>query len=147
MQFPLVSRELIASLKLLHGLFNLAVTALFFYHARNGLQIRRARLAAGALPLQAKKRHRRMGPLLGLLAGAGFLAGLILVLLDTGKWLSFPSHLYTGVALLLVLLVSYRVSRKISGSGTRERDLHYRLGLAALALFLVDVCLGIGVLL
>lgn len=147
MEFPLISRELIANLKLVHGLFNLTVMLLFFYHARNGLLIRRARTANTPFPLQAVKRHRRMGPILALLGGAGFSAGLILITVDTGNILQYPPHLFVGVAIVVLLFFSYRVSRKIAGQAAPQRDLHYRLGLAILTLYLVNVVLGIGVFL
>lgn len=147
MQFPLISRELIAILKLVHGCFNLSVMLLFFYHARNGMLIRRARTARMSLPLQAIKRHRRMGPVLALLGGAGFSAGLILVLVDTGEIFKYPSHLAVGAAIVSLLFISYQVSRRIAGAAVPQRDLHYRLGLAILTLYLVNVFLGVGALL
>lgn len=147
MQFPLISRELIAVLKLVHGIFNTSVMLLFFYHAGNGIAIRRARRKETPLPVQAIKRHRRMGPLLALLGVAGFSAGLTLTLADTGRLFMYPSHLFTGSAIVLLLFVTYRVSRKIAGRSLPERDLHYRLGIVILALYLVNVVLGIGVLL
>lgn len=147
MPYPLISRELIASLKLVHGLFNLTVMLLFFCHARNGYLIRKARKAKTPPPLPALKRHRRMGPLLALLGGGGFTAGLILVLLDTGNVLSYPPHLFVGIAILVLLFVTYRISRKITGADDPQRDRHYRLGLGILALYLVNVVLGLGVLL
>jgi hypothetical protein len=145
--FPLISRDLITMLKLFHGLFNVTVMCLFFYHARNGLLIRRARTAKAPLPLHAIKRHRRMGPVLAMMGGAGFFVGLCLVMLDSGKVFLYPSHLLTGLAIVLLLFSAYRVSKKIAGPAARERDLHYRLGLAILALYLVNVFLGVGVLL
>lgn len=147
MEFPLISRELIAHLKLGHGLFNLTVMLLFFYHGRNGLLIRRARTAAAPLPLPAMKRHRRLGPILALLGGAGFFAGLLLTLADTGQLLKYPPHLLVGVAIISLIFCTYRLSRKIAGPGGSARDLHYRLGITILALYLINVFLGIGVLL
>lgn len=75
------------------------------------------------------------------------LAGLILVMLDTGNVFQYPPHLFIGSAIVLLLFLTYRVSRKIAGPSAPQRDLHYRLGLALLALYLVNVVLGIGVLL
>ena len=147
MQFPLISKELIAIFKLVHGAFNFSVMLLFFYHARNGLLIRRARTNKTPLPFQAIKRHRRMGPVLALLGAGGFSAGLILVLLDTGNIFQHSPHLFVGMAIVSLLFLTYRVSRKIAGSAGQERDLHFRLGLAILALYLVNVALGLGVLL
>lgn len=147
MEFPLISRELISVLKLVHGAFNLSVMLLFLYHARNGLMIRRARTGNNPLPFQAIKQHRRMGPVLALLGGGGFSAGLILVWIDTGNLLKYPPHLFVGVAIVSLLFLTYRVSRKITGPASPERDLHYRLGLAILALYLVNAVIGLGVLL
>lgn len=147
MQFPLVSWELIANLRLGHGLFNLIVMLLFFYHARNGLLIRRARRANAPLPILAIKRHRRLGPPLALLGAGGFAAGLILVILDTGNIFQYPAHLIVGVAILLLLFLTYRLSRKIAGPDDPQRDLHFQLGIAILALYLVNVVLGVGALL
>lgn len=146
MPFPLINRELIANLKLVHGLFNLTVMLLFFYHARNGLLIRRARRAKIPPPILAIKRHRRMGPLLALLGAGGFTAGLLLVILDAGKILKYPLHFFVGVAILVLLFSTYRLSRKIAGPSEPQRDLHFRLGIAILALYLINVSLGLGVL-
>ena len=147
MQFPLISRELIANLKLVHGLFNLTVMLLFFYHARNGLLIRRARRTKSPPPLPAIKRHRRLGPLLALLGAGGFAAGLLLVIVDTGNVFAYPAHLFAGVAILLLLFFTSRLSRKIVGLAAPQRDLHFRLGITILVLYLVNVVLGAAVLL
>lgn len=147
MQFPLISRELIADLKLVHGLFNLTVMLLFCYHARNGLLIRRARRAQAPPPLPAIRRHRRLGPLLVLLGGGGFAAGLTLVILDSGNVLAYPLHLFAGVAILLLLFLTWRASRQIAGPSDPPRDRHFRLGIALLALYLLNVVFGVGVLL
>lgn len=147
MEFPLISRDLISHLKLVHGIFNLTVMLLFFYHARNGWLIRKARRAKTSPPFPAIKRHRRMGPVLAVLGAGGFAAGLTLVFLDTGKILSYPAHLFGGIAILLLLYLTYHVSRKIAVAPAPQRDLHFRLGLSLLALYLVNVFLGIGVLL
>ena len=147
MQYPLLSRELLANLKLVHGLFNLTMLFLFLYHGRNGWLIRRARRAKAPLPVLAIKRHRRMGPVLACLGAGGFAAGLTLVILDSGQVLQYPLHLFVGVAILLLLFLTYRLSRKIAGPGDPRRDLHFRLGVVILALYLVNVVLGVGVLL
>lgn len=147
MEFPLLSKALIADLKLVHGLFNLTAMLLFFYHARNGFLIRRARTRGTPLPFQAMKRHRRMGAPLALIGGAGFSAGLALTWLNTGNLLQYPPHLFVGAAIVLLLVMSYNVARKIAGASMSERDLHYRLGIAILACYIVNVVIGIGVFL
>ncbi|MDD2736078.1 MAG: DUF4079 family protein [Desulfuromonadaceae bacterium] len=147
MPFPLISSELISILRLVHGLFNFIIMLLLFYHTFNGLLIRRARRGKTPLPIHAIKLHRRMGPVLALFGGAGFSAGLILIMLDTGKVLQYPTHLFVGVVIVIMLFSTYRISRKIAGSSIPQRNLHYKLGCVILALYLVNVVIGIGVLL
>lgn len=147
MQFPLISLELIGQLRWGHGLFNLTVLLLFCCQARNGWLIRRARRGQAPPPLPAIKRHRRLGPLLALFGAAGFAAGLSLTLLHAGGVLLFPLHFFVGIAILLLLFLTYRVSRTIAGPGDPPRTLHFRLGIALLTLYLVNVTLGLGILL
>jgi hypothetical protein len=147
MEFPLISRALIANLKLVHGLFNFAVMCLFVWHGRNGLQIRRARQGKLPLPLLAIRRHRKSGPVLAALGIGGFFAGLTLVFLDTGRVLSYPAHLLAGTAIVLLLASTYQVSKKITAGDTGWREVHFRLGIAILSCYLLNVILGIGVLL
>lgn len=147
MEYPLIGRELIAYLKLVHGAFNLAVAGLFVVQGRYGLQIRRARRSKTPMPLTAIRRHRQFGPKLAILGAAGFFAGLTLVLVDTGRVFTYPAHLLAGVIILCLLCWTYLVSRKISGGENRWRELHFRLGLAILALYLVNLVLGIGAIL
>lgn len=147
MEYPLISRELLADLRIVHGLFNFAVMLMFFYTARYGLMIRRARKNGAPLPVAAAIRHRMLGPILALLGGLGFTVGLTLVLLDTGDPLKYPAHLLGGIALVTLLLATYLVSRKIKGPNSPYRDTHFRLGLAILTLYVVEVFLGLGVLL
>lgn len=146
MQFPLIGQELIANLKLVHGSFNLTVMLLFFYQARNGLLIRGARRKKTPPPLSAIMRHRRMGPLLVFLGTGGFAAGLTLVFVDTGQFFLYPAHFFVGIAILLTLFSTYRVSQKIAGASDPRRVLHFRLGVTLLALYLVNVVLGVGML-
>lgn len=147
MEYPLISRDLLVDLRLVHGLFNLSVALMFFYTARLGWKIRQARRGGAPLPLATVKRHRRLGPILAPLGGLGFVAGLTLVLLDTGNVLKYPAHLLVGATIVALLLATFLVSRKIKGPAAPQRDLHFRLGLGILALYVVEVFLGLGVLL
>ena len=67
MQYPLIDRQLLSSLRFVHGGFNTCVVLLFLYHARLGITIRRARMAHGPLPFPVIKRHRKGGPVLAAL--------------------------------------------------------------------------------
>lgn len=147
MEYPLISRELVAGLRIVHGLFNLAVVLLFFYTARNGLMIRKARKNSLPLPVPAATRHRWLGPRLVILGGLGFGAGLALVLVDTGNALKYPAHLLVGVVIITLLFATFLVARKIKGPNSPHRDTHFRLGIAILSLYVLQVFLGFGVLL
>ncbi|HSH13338.1 MAG TPA: DUF4079 family protein [Desulfurivibrionaceae bacterium] len=147
MEFPLISRELVADLRIVHGLFNFAVVLLFFYTGRCGLMIRKARKNGLPLPVTAAARHRWLGPRLAILGWLGFAAGLALVLVDTGEVLKYPAHLLVGVVIVALLCATFLVSRKIKGPNSPYRDTHFRLGLAILSLYLLQVFIGLGVLL
>ena len=147
MEYPLISRELLAGLRLAHGTFNFALVVMFGYTARLGWMIRQARKDSAPWPLAAMRRHRQLGPILAPLGGLGFAAGIILVLLDTGNILKYPTHLLVGATIVSLLLATFLVSRKIRGANNPFRDIHFRLGIAILAFYLVEVFLGLGVLL
>jgi hypothetical protein len=146
MQYPLIDRQLLASLRLVHGSYNSLVVVLFFYHGWLGITIRRARKAKAPLPFAAIKRHRKTGPLLAVMGGLGFLIGLTLILLDTGNVLEYPSHFLVGCTIVLCLLSTVLISRKIKGPDSPYRTPHFVLGITILCLYLIEVFLGIGVL-
>ena len=147
MQYPLIDRQLLADLRLAHGTYNAVVMLLFLYQGRLGFRIRRARKARALPPFPVIKRHRRTGPILAILGGLGFLAGLTLVLLDTGNVLEYPPHFFTGLTIVVLLIATYKISRDIKGTDSPYRTPHFFLGIAILCLYLVNVMIGIGVLL
>lgn len=148
MEYPLISKEILTPLRLAHGLFNFSVVLSFFYTARFGLLIRRARMKGAPQPVTAIRYHRKLGPILASLGAMGFVAGITLILLDTGNILKYPAHLLVGVILMALLLTTFLVSRKISGpEASTFRQAHFLLGLAILSLYLLEVLLGLGVLL
>jgi hypothetical protein len=147
MQYPLIDRELLAQLRLVHAFFNTSVMLLFFYHGWIGLAIRRARTSKGTLPFALIKRHRKMGPILTILGGLGFSIGLTLVLLDTGNVFEYASHFIVGCLIVLLIAVTFLMSRKIKGRDSSLRTPHFVIGLAILFLYLIEFFLGIGALL
>lgn len=147
MQYPLIDKQLLVILRPVHGAYNVIVTLLFLYQGRLGFRIRRDRRARAPLPVPVIKRHRRMGPVLMIMGMLGFLDGLTLVLLDTGKVLQFPPHLFTGLTIIVLLIATYKISRDIKGPGSPYRTPHFAFGSVILCLYLVDVIIGIGVLL
>jgi hypothetical protein len=118
---------------------------LFFYHGRRGIKIRRARRAKAPLPFPAIKRHRGMGPVLTILGMLGFSIGFTLVLLDTGRILEYPAHLFTGLAIVILLISTWVISRRIKGPDSPFRTPHFILGIAILCLYFIEAFLGIGV--
>lgn len=147
MQYPLIDRELLADLRLAHGVYNTIVMMLFLYQGRLGFRIRRDRLAGAPPPFPVIKRHRQAGPILAIMGGLGFFAGLTLVLLNTGNILEYPLHLFTGITIVVLLIATYKISRDIKGPESSFRSPHFVLGIAILCLYFVNVFFGLGVLL
>jgi hypothetical protein len=146
MEYPLIDRQLLSNLRLVHGAFNFTVLLLFAYQARLGLRIRRARLKKAPMPFSAIKSHRRSGPVFAALMIFGYLSGVVLVLLDTGQILEHPAHFLTGTLLVLILSTVVLLSRRIKGQGSPYRAYHYVAGSALLVFYLLQVLFGIGVL-
>jgi len=145
MHYPLIDKHLLAYLRPAHGVYNAIVVLLFLYQGQIGFRIRRARKAGAAPLFEMIKRHRRMGPVLVILGGIGFLEGLTLVILDSGKVLQFPLHLFTGLTIVVLLMATYKISHDIKGPDPLYRTRHFALGVALLCLYLVNVVIGIGV--
>lgn len=144
---PLIDREIIPWLKLTHGLYNTTVIILFFYQARLGITIRSRRKANAPLPTGEVKRHRKMGPVLTVLGIIGFFAGLTVVTLDEqSRYLEYWHHLFTGLAIILLLAAAYFVSKRIKGPDSPYRTPHYVIGILILCLYLLEAFLGLGVL-
>jgi hypothetical protein len=83
---------------------------------------------------------------LAIMGGLGFLIGLALILLDTGNVLEYPPHFLVGCTIVLCLLSTFLISRKIKGPDSPYRTPHFVLGIAILCLYLIQVFLGIGVM-
>ncbi len=132
--------------KFLHGLLNLIVLVLFIYQGRLGFVIRRARLSQGPFPLAAVRRHRKSGPRLTALGVIGFLFGFILVLLEFRKLSVFRAHLSVGLAIVLVLLATYAMTRRIKGPASPVRTPHFLIGTAMIALYIVQTVIGLDIL-
>ncbi len=143
----MIDRQFIAYFKLAHGFFNLCMMGLFFYQAWSGVVIRKARLVAAPLPLTAVRRHRKGGPVFALWGVLGYLAGLIVVLLDKGRLIEYPLHFATGSALVCSIGMVYAVSRRIKGSALPARILHFRLGSVLLLLYVIQTVIGLSLLL
>lgn len=142
----LIGKEIVPWLRLVHGAYNSAVLLLFFRQAWLGFTIRRMRKMKAPLPLDAVKRHRKRGPVLTALGVIGFFAGLTVVTLDERNYLEYWHHLFNGLAIVLLLLVTYRLSKRIKGPDSPYRTPHFVIGILILYLYLVEAFLGIGIL-
>jgi len=142
-----MDRPFIAYFKLAHGLFNLCMLFLFSWQGWMGHRIRRARRTGAPTPLDLVRRHRTAGPVFALWGALGFVAGMSVVLLDKGRVLEYPLHFLVGAAIVSCIAALSAVSRRIAGQEPRYRDIHFRLGMLLLALYIVQVLLGLGILL
>ena len=133
-------------LKILHGSYSIAIMILFFFQGWLGLSIRRARRSALPLRVASVRRHRRRGPILALLGGLGFAIGLALALIDEGSVFEFPTHFFVGLAIVLLLISTFILSRKIRGPDSPFRSPHFALGIWVLALYLAQSFLGLEIL-
>lgn len=138
-----ISRELILYLKLFHGAFNSLVIMLFVYQGILGLRIRRAENK----PVHLIRRHRKTGPVIAVMGAAGFLAGIAVIFLDTGRILKYPPHFLLGLIIVLLIAATFIISRKIKGPDPYWRNRHYALGVLIILLYFVQAFLGLGVLL
>ncbi len=143
----IVDKEFISYFKLAHGLFNLTMVVLFFYQAWLGVVIRRARLAGAPLPFAAVRRHRKGGPVFALWGVLGYIAGLIVVLLDKGRLIEYPGHFAVGTVVVGCIGLVYGVSRRIRGQAIPSRILHFRTGAVLLVLYVVQSVIGLSILL
>jgi hypothetical protein len=143
----MVDKELIAYFKLAHGFFNLCMMALFCYQAWLGYLIRQARTSGKPMPFEAVRKHRKAGPAFALWGVMGYIAGIVVVLLDKGRVFEYPLHFMTGSAIAVVIASLYTVSRRITAKEISARNIHFILGMFLLALYVIQVLLGLGILL
>jgi hypothetical protein len=142
----MMSMEVVVYFRYAHGLFNLSMAVMFFYTGTMGFRSRKTR-KTGSTDARAAGRHRRLGPVLAPLGVAGFFAGLALVYLDEGRALRYPLHFLTGLAIAVLIVSTFIVSRRIRGQAGPWRDLHFSLGVGILCLYVFQVFLGLGILL
>ena len=143
----MISKQILADLRLSHGLYNIIIALLFFYQGWLGLTIRRQRKTGKPAAVTKAKRHRKLGPVIAILSVIGLFTGMILALIDKGNILEYPPHLLVGVTLVLFILLSYSISKKIKGRDSPYRNPHFILGISILSFYFLQIFLGLGVLL
>jgi hypothetical protein len=148
-------REFLILSRYAHGLAALLLVAAFCYHGALGLSIRSHR-KRGSMPVEAVKRHRKWGPVLMVLLFLVYAGGLTIVYLggiekgdcSPGVLLKHPLHLANGTVLSLVLLMAFRVSKRIKGrEPSAWRTRHTALGFIILALLALQALFGLAIIL
>jgi hypothetical protein len=143
-----MDKQLIPYLKLVHGSFNTLVMLLFLYQGRLGLRIRGQRKRSnGPAVFIVIRKHRRFGPILVFLGFIGFLAGLTLVIFDQGRVFEYPLHLITGSLIVLLLITTFFISKKIRASDSPWRTPHFIVGVFIISFYIIQLFLGLGILL
>jgi hypothetical protein len=143
-----MDKQLIPYLKLVHGSFNTLVMLLFLYQGRLGLRIRGQRKRGnGPAVFEVIRKHRRFGPIFFLMGFIGFFAGLILVIFDQGRVFVYPLHLMTGSLIVLLLITTFLISKKIKGVTSPCRTPHFIIGIFIISFYIIQLFLGLGILL
>ncbi|UCE79362.1 MAG: DUF4079 family protein [Nitrospiraceae bacterium] len=142
----MIDKPTFAILRLVHGSFNIMVVIGFLYQGFLGLGIRKKR-TAGTPDQKRIRRHRKMGPYLVVLGVMGFLAGKTLVYLEHKHFLEYPLHYTVGAIIAILLIITLIISKKIRGSASGWRTLHFSIVMVIIALYLIQVILGLGILL
>jgi len=145
----MIEKELVAYLKLVHGLFNSLVFLLFCYQGWMGWRIRRSRQAGGPPSFAVVKRHRKTGPVFAGLGIMGYLFGLVLGWLNHNLNLNYRHtiHLPVGTVLAVAIVLAFLASRGIKSPDSSWRTHHFLLGLLLLSLYFFQVIIGLGILL
>jgi Ni/Fe-hydrogenase subunit HybB-like protein len=99
------------------------------------------------MPFDAVRKHRKAGPAFALWGVMGYIAGIVVVLLDKGRVFEYPLHFMTGSAIAVVIVSLYAVSRRITATDISFRNVHFGLGMCLIALYVIQVLLGLGILL
>ena len=143
----MIDRAYVDYLKILHGSYNMVVALLFIYHGSLGWRIRKERKAGGKRDFMVIKRHRTKGPFFTLLGIVGYFSGAVLVYIDKGHLLEYPSHIIGGSFLALFIITTFIISRRIRGPESLWRTPHFIIGLAVLLLYIVQIFIGLNILL
>lgn len=141
----IIEKQTIAYLRYVHGSYNTIVILLFIFQGWLGLRIKKQR-KAGDQSLKAIKIHRKTGQIFALMGVTGFLAGVTLIYIDYGHLLKYPFHFIAGLAIALLIITTFFISKKIKGTEPHWRNLHLKLGIFIISLYLIQAFLGMGIL-
>jgi hypothetical protein len=133
-------------LKYTHGIYNSLIIMLFLYQGWLGILIREGRISQKTSSVPNIKRHRRLGPILAFLGIAGFFAGMTIVYLHEKKIIEHPLHFFNGLFIVVSIITTFIISRKITTRESSWRTPHFIMGIMILCLYLIQALLGIGMI-
>jgi len=139
--------DLIPYLKYLHGLYNGFVAMLFFYQGWFGLMIRKERITVRPPTASIIKRHRKIGPIFTLMGIAGFFTGVIIVYLHEGRIFEHSIHIIIGLAIAVMIITTFFISKKIKVRESAFRTPHFIIGILIVCLYFIQAFIGIRILL
>ena len=129
-----------------HGGYNTIIFFALIYQGWIGLKIARQRRTHRERDLLLVSRHRINGPVLALLAFAGYVVGIMLVLSDYGRVFQFVYHGSTALAIIILIAMAVLSSRQIRGMESPWRIRHFGVGLMTLFLYVIQIFLGLDIL-
>ncbi|MEW6584159.1 MAG: DUF4079 domain-containing protein [Nitrospirota bacterium] len=130
----------------IHGIYNALIISLFVHQGWLGLKIRRERIQGKPPTVRIIKRHRKLGPVLVPLGVLGYLAGPIFLYLRRGNILEYPLHFINGSVIVLMIIATFFISKKIKSRESPWRTPHLAAGVCIIALYLLQAFFGIGIL-
>ncbi|MFZ5907380.1 MAG: DUF4079 family protein [Nitrospirota bacterium] len=133
-------------LPFLHGAYNVTVFIFLLFQARTGFVIRKGRTLGIPPGVESVRRHRKSGLALVPAGTLGFFAGLFLAW-EAGHIAEHPAHFAFGLLIVLLLMLTLLVSRKIRGRDSRWRTLHAVLGILIICSYTVQIILGLDIVL
>ena len=142
----LIDRSIIPYLRYTHGLYNILIFLLFLYQSRLGIKIRKERMQGSTPTSSIIRRHRQFGPLLSIIGITGLISGLIIIFVHNGIFFVFRLHFMTGIAISILIIITYLSSRNIKGRDSAWRTPHFTVGIILICLYFIQTFLGIGIL-
>jgi hypothetical protein len=133
-------------LRYIHGIYNALIILLFLYQGWTGLKIRRERMQGKPPTVRIIKRHRKLGPVLVLLGVLGYLAGPTFLYLRIGHIFEYPLHFINGSLIVLLIITTFFISKRIKGRESPWRTPHLAVGICIIVLYFFQAFLGIGIL-
>ncbi len=146
METSLTDGSIISYLRYAHGLYNSLVILLFLYQGQLGWRIRKERLRGSPPTVKRVKRHRKLGPFSAILGISGFPAGMAVAYLDEGHIFEHPFHFVTGSTVVVLIVLTFILSKKIKGRESPWRSRHFIAGITLLFAYFLQAFWGIGIL-